>query len=274
MPMSPRLLRPRATAALVAVDADARTYINAVRTADGGQYMEAGVQRAIDAFIVGCKADGIWTAIKASCLLMGARTLSGALTPLAGTAPTNNGPFVSGDYNRKTGLVGNGTSKYLNSGYAWTGTTLNDRHLSVYASEVQTSANNTLIGSVRQASPNPIPRHQIVFTTNSAGKIVTRLSSETSVTSAGNLHANGLIGVSRSASASYTARGAGTNETTTAESLAGDNTNVWVFARDLSGSELYSSARLAFYSAGNALTLSSLDSRVSALYTAIGAAIP
>jgi len=275
MPMSPRLLRPRASGpgAIIAADADARAYIAAVNTADG-QPLEVAVQQAIDAFVIGCKTNGIWSAIKASCILMGARTLSGALTPLVGTAPTNNGPFVSGDYNRKTGLVGNGMTKYLNTGYAWSGTTLNDRHLSAYASAIQTSANNCLIASVRQASPTPAVRHQIIFATASPGKIATRLSSETSVTSAGNLHANGLIGISRAASGSYTARGAGANETTTVESVAGDNGNVWVFAREFATSELYSSARIAFYSAGNALTLSSLDSRVSTLYTAIGAAIP
>jgi hypothetical protein len=58
------------------------------------------------------------TAIKASCILAGARTLAGALVPLAGAAPTNVGPFVSGDYNRKTGLVGDGSTKYLNSNRA------------------------------------------------------------------------------------------------------------------------------------------------------------
>jgi hypothetical protein len=69
--------------------------------------LEIGVQSAYNDFVVGCKADGIWDAIKASCILAGARTLSGSLTPLKGAAPTNFN-FVSGDYNRKTGLVGNG----------------------------------------------------------------------------------------------------------------------------------------------------------------------
>jgi hypothetical protein len=271
MPMSPRLLRPRAAGG----DSDVRNYIAAVELADG-QALEQSVKDAIRDFILGCKTDNTWSAIKASCILMGARTLSGALTPLVGSAPTNNGPFVSGDYNRKTGLVGNGTSKYLNTGYTWSGTTLNDRHLSVYQSSLQpSSANGTLIGSVRQASPSPIPRHQIISAAATAsGKIVARLSSETSVTSSGNLDAVGLVGLSRAASASYTARGAGTSETMTSESVAGSDGAVWVFAREFSGSELYSSARLAFYSAGNALTLASLDSRVSTLYTAIGAAIP
>jgi hypothetical protein len=65
-------------------------------------------------FVNGCKADGIWNAIKASCILAGARTLNGALVPLVGTAPTNFN-FVDWCYNRKTGLVGDGSTKYLDS---------------------------------------------------------------------------------------------------------------------------------------------------------------
>jgi hypothetical protein len=90
---------------------EALTYIAAVEAADG-QALEPAVKLAINAFIKGCKNDGIWPAIKASCILAGARTLTGALVPLVGTAPTNvDGLFVSGDYNRKTGLVGTGSTK-------------------------------------------------------------------------------------------------------------------------------------------------------------------
>jgi hypothetical protein len=94
-------------------DVDAIAYIAAVEVADA-EPLELGVKRSINAFVKGCKADGIWDAIKASCIMAGARTLAGALVPLKGTAPTNFN-FVSGDYNRKTGLVGDGSTKYLDS---------------------------------------------------------------------------------------------------------------------------------------------------------------
>lgn len=73
---------------VVVFDPDAAAYIAAVEAADG-QPLEPAVKTAINSFVVGCKADGIWAAIKAACILAGARTLSGALVPLAGTAPTN-----------------------------------------------------------------------------------------------------------------------------------------------------------------------------------------
>jgi hypothetical protein len=71
------------------LDPDAKAYIAAVETADG-QALEPAIRTAYDQFIRGCKSDGIWDAIKASCILAGARSLSGALVPLVGAAPTNN----------------------------------------------------------------------------------------------------------------------------------------------------------------------------------------
>lgn len=73
-----------------ALDSDALAYITAVETADG-QALEDGIKLAYNDFIVGCKTDGIWSAIKASCILAGARTLDGALTPLAGAPPADYG---------------------------------------------------------------------------------------------------------------------------------------------------------------------------------------
>jgi hypothetical protein len=127
------------------LDPDAAAYIAAVEDTDG-QALEAAVVDAIDAFVVGCKADGIWNAIKASCILAGARTLAGALVPLAGTAPTSFN-FVDGDYNRKTGLVGNESTKYLNANRNATADPQNSRHFSVYASNVSTGSAQTFIAA-------------------------------------------------------------------------------------------------------------------------------
>ena len=120
---------------LQGLDADASAYIDAVALVEGG-YTEPGVQRAINDFVIGCKADGIWTSIKASCILAGANTLNGALVPLVGAAPTNVGPFIADDYNRKTGLKGNAAAKYLDSNRANNADLQNNHHLSVYATQI------------------------------------------------------------------------------------------------------------------------------------------
>jgi hypothetical protein len=253
-------------------DADVNAYINAVETADG-QLLETGVRDAINTFITGCKSDGTWTAIKASCILMGARTLSGALTPLVGSAPTNNGPFVSGDYNRKTGLVGNGSTKYLNSNYAF-GTALQDnRHAAVWVSTAQTSGAHAYLGSASLPGETA-SRSQIIGISGTETSISTRLSNETTSTSGTANNVAGLIGVTRSGSASYVRRAAGADATVTAASMSGDENNMLIFARNVTTFFNHTSGRLAFYSIGESLTLSLLDSRVSTLYTAIGAAIP
>lgn len=100
---------------LSGLDSDAATYISAVEAADG-QALESTTKKAINDFVVGCKADGIWDAIETGCLLIAAKTLDGCLVPLKGNAPTNIG-FVSSDYNRKTGLKGDGSSKRLISNW-------------------------------------------------------------------------------------------------------------------------------------------------------------
>ena len=273
MPMSPRLLRPRASSALVAVDADAKAYINAVRTADGGQYMEAGVQRAIDAFVIGCKADGIWSAIKASCILMGARTLSGALTPLAGTAPTNNN-FVSGDYNRKTGLVGDGTTKYLNSNRAGNADPQNDFHMASYCASTAGLNNSSPIGT------GAYGKNGSTFFSFYTAAAALRLQSYIRQAVNQNeviYNAAGFFGGQRNSQTAAEVVAQNTSNTvsgTPYNSQAPLSGNLFVFAVNDAGTAYgYTSCRLAFYSFGQSLSLTSLRTRLGTLYADIGAAI-
>jgi len=113
--MSIIYINPYRFAAASTYDPDAQSYITAVEAADG-QALEAGVKNAMNALVVGFKAQSIWTPAAQLLMPCGPRTLAGALVPLKqGIAPTNNG-FLSGDYNRKTGLGDpSNTSKWLNS---------------------------------------------------------------------------------------------------------------------------------------------------------------
>jgi hypothetical protein len=256
MGMNPRLLRP-----ILSGDPDALRYIAAVQTADQ-QSLEPAVRKAITDFIVGCKADGIWSAIKASCILMGARTLSGALTPLVGPAPTNNGPFVSGDYNRKTGLIGNGTSKELNSNRNNNADPQNSQHISAIVGQI-TGGGAILMGTAGTAGSSQMVRsgatHQTRSRNTSAGVTVT----------GGNII--GFRGISRSSGSEYFDKITTTDRTATNASQTPLNANIFVHSQ---GGANFSTDRIAFYSIGEALSLTSLESRASALFTAIGAAIP
>ena len=255
MPMSPRLLRPRAGVSGTGFDADAATYILAVAVADG-QALEPVVGVAINNFVVGCKADGIWSAIKASCILMGARTLSGALTPLVGAAPTNVN-FVAGDYDRKTGLLGNGSTKYLNSNRANNADPQDSNHIVTYISSSGVVANRNSYG----ASDD--------FVNITAG-----VRNRNAVVLGSNAGVTGLLGTRRSGANNWAIIGSGVEAGQSSASSAPTNSQIFVFARNAGGPSNWSDARQAFYSIGESVNGVAFSSRVATLFNAIGAAIP
>jgi len=235
------------------LDVDARQYIINVEEQDG-QSLESGVRTAINDFVVDCKADGIWDAIKASCILAGARTLDGALVPLVGGAPTNFN-FVSGDYDRETGLVGDASTKYLDSNRADNADPQSNVSICFYSSS---SATGGFIG----ANTTHILHYLYRLRTGASNAITMSLP--------------GFIGASRTSisTTQYRSGGVTLNFNDPAVSTPGTDTHL-VFARRSSGLvNSPTNARLAFYSIGESLDLAALDTRVSNLITAIGAAIP
>ena len=252
------------------IDADALSYIQRVETADGAS-LESGVRLAIDNFVRGCKTDGIWDAIKASTILAGARTLSGALQPLVGAAPTNFN-FVSGDYNRKTGLVGNGTSKYLNSNRDGNVDPTDNCHGAVYATTALSvsagayfGARDTVSGSNRNA----------VLISRSGGASTLNFSARSGF-NVGRLATDvGLIGVFRNNGTSESARSGNASIQFTVNSAVPGPNKITVFAQNAFGTvNNWVDARLAFYSIGESLDLALLDTRVTNLINAYAAAIP
>jgi len=248
------------------MDTDAAAYITAVETADG-QGLEEKTKIAIDNFVLGCKADGFWTAIKASCILSGARTLAGALIPLVGTAPTNNGFIGIGtDYVRKTGLKGNGTKNLL-SNYTLLASNSTNTHLSVFPTEALTSSSEFAGGIASATNANGLTGVFDVFyscwnSNNYLGPVPSL---------------NKIVGVSRSSAPSFVARAGGSSSTISQAAVSSPvNTGVRIFTRDIGGvAQSYgTSSRLAFYSIGESLDLALLDTRVTTLINAFAAAIP
>jgi hypothetical protein len=268
MPMNPRLLVPRAT-----FDPDAAAYLRAVEAADG-QALETPVKRAVDDFFRGTKADGTFSALKAACLLCGARTLAGALVPLVGAAPTNVADgFVEGDYTRggaTPGLQGDGTS-YLDSGRANNADPQNDKHASIYVSVATTSdiAGGRAylgVGGNDSGAMNILSRQVAPLSIDS------RLNNATAAAN-GNNSAVGFIGINRDSSLNYSARIEATNYTNAAVSQTPQSGNVYLYRLNWATAGLTCNVGLAFYSIGEALDLEALDARVTALVTAIGAAV-
>jgi len=266
-PMNPRLLRPT-EGGFRSPDADARAYLAAVRIADGAN-LEPAVAKAISDFVIGCKQDGIFNAIKASCILAGARTLAGALTPLVGSAPTNvNNNFVSANYDRKNGLVGDGSTKSLNTNRTNQADGQNNQHMAVYVSAVATTLPNEFHGYIGVGTGTGATH---IYREQNNGVLATRNRNSLVEGSAANSgSATGLIGMSRSASGSYVVRLNGSNTTVTRASQNPLTGSVTVLSL---GEAFYSNGRISFYSLGESLDLALLDTRVSALISAIGAAI-
>jgi hypothetical protein len=256
-------------------DADAAAYITAVETADG-QPLEPGVRQAIDQFVIGCKADGIWSAIKASCIMAGARTLAGALVPLVGPAPTNFN-FVSGDYDRKTGLVGNGSTKYLDSNRNNNADPQNSQHMVFAVSQalISGAGGNPCYGGTTSTTPFTGIR---LGRTASNGVLFARHNSTSADVFTGITTGSetGLLGISRSEGSGYVLRAGSVSTTITRASVSPVNANAAIFGLRVSGGPVtdYSNARLNFYSIGESLNLALLDARITTLINAFGAVIP
>jgi hypothetical protein len=257
--------------ALGGEDPDAAAYLNAVETADT-QALEAAVRKAVDDFVKGCKADGIWSAITASCILAGARTLAGALTPLVGPAPTNvSSNFVSGDYNRETGLIGDGSTKYLNSNKAGDSEALNSYHMAAWQTVADTRGTGVTTSLLGDTSGAAVEATILAYTATAGNALIGRNRNTTVSTHPSATRTTiGFFGNSRSVSSEYILRGNGTNSTFAIASNSRAVANVSVFAR---GGTFLTNARLSFYSIGSAIDLALLNTRVSTLMTDLDAAI-
>lgn len=267
---------PRLGGQPLPTDPDAIDYLERVKAADGGAAVEVGVAMAVDQFIKGCKSDSagyagdptrtVWDALKASCILCGARTISGALVPLAGTAPTGYGDWASGDYDRSSGLKGNGSTKYLDSNRANDADGQDDNHNAVYVTNLPTAVGAYIGAGFADTGTNVIGDSSV--TTYS----VYIRSRNSSADSHGTTNTGGLLAASRSSASQYTGRISGTSQAFSRSSQSPHSANVYVFARNGSV-QSRSNARLAFYSIGSSLDLALLDNRVSTLVAAIAAAL-
>jgi hypothetical protein len=256
------------------IDPDATAYIAAVEAADD-QNLEPEIKTAYYDFVAGCKDDGIWDAIKASCILAGARTLDGALVPLVGPAPTKVN-LVSGDYDRKTGIKGNGSNKYIDSNRNHNLLPQNNNHMCAYTTELGTPGfqNGTMIGTGSfQTSGTTMIEYRKLDASTYEGTNFRNMNFSGYLNLSPARTVIGFHGVARNVSSSYNYRHepeAGTRNTTS-ETPA--NGNVFVL-RANSFVNNYSGSRVCFYSMGEFLDLALLKTRLDTLVSDIDAAIP
>ena len=248
-------------------DSDCLTYLAAVAAADGAG-VEVGVAMAVDEFFRDTKASGVFSALKASCILAGARTLAGALVPVVGDAPTNvaNG-FVEGDYSRTAGLTGDGATTYLDSGRAGNADPQNDQHMSVYHSAIGDPGGGSLGSGAGVGGATNLAA-------GATGQYGSRHRSANFYGS-GVTPSAGFFGASRESSSAYVMRYDGVNDAVSIASQTPYPNTYFVFARNDSspGLEAFSNSTIAYYSIGTSLSLEALDTAVTNLLTAIGEAL-
>jgi hypothetical protein len=237
-------------------DPDAADYFARITTA--GSTINEPNKVAVNAFVAGCKADGIWAAIKASCLLAGPDDLTGALVPLVGAAPTNvGGGFVSGDYNRTTGLLG-ATGKELDINRNMVDDPKDSESMAVWL-----HTNSVATGYYMSAGTSGV-RSQLRPGSTTGTKRVNSQSAATNTLTFTN--GTGFLGIARNNSANYDWRGFGSSGNQTQASSVLTSASIFVFS---SGGINYNPSRISFYHQGEFLDLALLDARLATYMAAL-----
>ena len=280
MPMSPRLLRPRASG----VHPEAASWRTRV-VANGGS-VSATTMQAVDRFCRDIDANGLRSLLWRVNPMAG-DNLSAALVPLyransssgavQGNATDTNDNFVSGDYDPASGLLGNGSTKRLNTGLPQN--FADGRHLGMVPHTLGSTAFRYYMGAKAAGSNNALfaifassPTTQISAYTYSdaaaiglAGSVTAvarRLHLISNVAGAGNsrMYADGVRGGTD---------GLGHNTTNTGA--------IGIFAarNDDGTGALFSNARIAGYTIGRDMTaaqVTTYNAIWTTLLTALGRA--
>lgn len=272
MPMNNRTLRPRASG----VHPEAAAWKSAV-VANGGS-VSASTLKAVAAFCTAIDSAGIRDRFYRVNLFCGTG-LSAALVPLyrgpsrtgtqyGNTTDTNNGPFVSGDYNEtgsSAGLLGAAT-KYLNTGVKANDLGQTDRHISVVADA-------SALGATSQYSIGGDNFGGLgnyfwgILVGSSASSIMVRAQAAAANSSSFSVTGKPHVLVSGNGSAAVYSNGSSV-ATGPVGAYTAPAQDIWVLGLNRNGSlgDFYS-GRIQSYSIGTAMTAS----QASSFYTAISA---
>jgi hypothetical protein len=165
-------------------------------------------------------------------------------------------------------LVGDGSTKYLDSNRSGTDDPNTNGHMSVYATNVVPNA--VVIGYYQSS---PFASYSYLYHGTTGTNFSLKTNNQTI-----NIGTQGpaLFGVTKAGvtPGKLDARLNNQDYTATFTDTASIALNYHVFKRNHPSQVYFSQSRLAFYSIGEALDLALLDTRVSDLITAFGAAIP
>ena len=251
-------------------DADAQAMFDA--RALLGDEPSASYKQAISDYVTDLKAiSGFWDDIIQLVVFAGATTIAGAIVPIKGASLTSLN-FNDGDLNLKAGLKGDGSSKYLQSGYSGTvsGTAQNDFHCYGYYTEMPTTNATALFG---QGGATTTGGTMILYGTGANNtNCKSRAASADAVT--GNTGVGGY-GVNRTTSGSYQAMRAATTSTITRTSQSVPARRLHILARTGNSDDNpanHSDARILVWALGAGLSsLADYSTPTADLATALNA---
>ena len=243
-----------------AFSAEAQNYFDRLDTAGDTTYTayKQPLANYIDSLVT--LGGAYWDDMKSAASFVGVG-IQGITVPLRDGVPTlTNNNFVADDLDALTGLLSDGSTKYLATGLTGTDLSQDDHSFSVYASSGATTG---FLGGL--------------YGTNFNRTIATALTSTgTSFYSASPLDASSkitstpsLVGISRSASTEFTARTNQGDETFTRTSGVPNTGGLSLYA--VGAGVAPTTARLATYHAGPALNLATLEGLQDTLISEIAA---
>jgi len=243
-----------------AFSAEAQDYFDRLDTAGDTTYVDYKQPLAnyIDSLVA--LGGAYWDDLESAASFVGVG-IQGVTVPLKSTMPTlTNNNFVAGDLDPLTGLLSDGSTKYLATGLTGTDLSQNDHSLSVYASSGATTG--FLSGIYGTNFTRTISLALASTTTNFYS--TAPLDSSSKITSTPS-----LVGLSRSASTEFTARTNQGDETFTRTSGIPNTGGLSFFA--VGAGVAPTAARLATYHAGPALNLATLEGLQETLLSEVAA---
>jgi hypothetical protein len=238
-------------------DPDALAFFARV-TAAGGT-LSATEKQAVNQLVLDLKANSLWTPMKAIYPMVGA---SAAACAQNLKSSSFTGTFSSGWTFASTGVTGNATSTFMNTGFIPSSNLTNTSgHYSIYS---RTDINETSIDLGVLSATGAV--HQIIIRLG-GDQYYSYVSTNTAI-SVTNANSLGLYILSRNSSTNTTGYKNGTQVVTGTQTAALPTEAVYIGGRNQSGASIIPSSRqYAFASMGDGLT----DTQVSNFYTAVQA---
>lgn len=237
-------------------DEDAFDYLTTIEEIDG-ENLEDEVKDIVINFILGCKLDGIWDDLENVGIIAGARTLNASLFPLKGGSVTNNN-FVSGDYDRKTGLKSDGSTKYIDLNIKPSKFEQNNVHAGIYTNSPEINPFSMFFGG----------GYNFFIANDFTNNTLFNLNQSSSSLKNERVNPGTFVGMNRSSNNQISYRVNNSTNTASSISIPPDNTNNINLFSFLNGL-LIANTRIGFYSFGKSTNLEKLDIRSSLLMSQI-----